>query len=92
MAPPICCWSVLCSPVMSSQLPCVDVAAFYRTKTARASKLNCGDTFGHVLLLLRRLCGTSENIVDIRMPYACKLLFQELQAMNVCPRLKVESR
>ncbi|KAF4671681.1 DNA-directed RNA polymerase III subunit RPC2 [Perkinsus chesapeaki] len=39
-----------------------------------------------------KLCGTSENIVDIRMPYACKLLFQELQAMNVCPRLKVESR
>ncbi|GBN25872.1 DNA-directed RNA polymerase III subunit RPC2 [Araneus ventricosus] len=34
-------------------------------------------------------CKSSSNIASIRMPYACKLLFQELQSMNVVPRLKL---
>ncbi|XP_074579327.1 DNA-directed RNA polymerase III subunit 2 [Curcuma longa] len=34
-------------------------------------------------------CKNGENISTIRLPYACKLLFQELQAMNVVPRLKL---
>ena len=35
-------------------------------------------------------CHTCENAVDfshIQIPYACKLLFHELQTMNICPRL-----
>ncbi|EKU19986.1 DNA-directed RNA polymerase III subunit RPC2 [Nannochloropsis gaditana CCMP526] len=34
-------------------------------------------------------CRSSERMADIRLPYACKLLFQELQSMNVIPKLKL---
>lgn len=33
---------------------------------------------------------TSENMAAIKVPYACKLLFQELQSMGIVPRLKLE--
>ncbi|KAH8738499.1 hypothetical protein FG386_001881 [Cryptosporidium ryanae] len=33
-------------------------------------------------------CNSSQDISIVRLPYACKLLFQELQAMNVCPRIR----
>ena len=35
-------------------------------------------------------CRSSKSVSNIRIPYACKLLFQELQAMNIVPRLKLE--
>ncbi|XP_072966358.1 DNA-directed RNA polymerase III subunit 2 [Typha angustifolia] len=35
------------------------------------------------------MCKSGENIATMKLPYACKLLFQELQAMNVVPRLKL---
>lgn len=35
-------------------------------------------------------CRSGEKVADIRLPYACKLLFQELQSMNVLPRLRLQ--
>nr|CAB3480785.1 unnamed protein product [Digitaria exilis] len=35
------------------------------------------------------MCKNGENMAKMRLPYACKLLFQELHAMNVVPRLKL---
>jgi len=38
-----------------------------------------------------RNCRTSIHTQPMRMPYACKLLLQELQSMNVVPRLALEN-
>mmetsp|Transcript_19096 Transcript_19096/g.26877 ORF Transcript_19096/g.26877 Transcript_19096/m.26877 type:complete len:1397 (+) Transcript_19096:48-4238(+) len=35
-------------------------------------------------------CRSGEEVTEFRLPYACKLLFQELTAMNVLPRLRFE--
>ncbi len=35
-------------------------------------------------------CRRGDAVSDLRMPYACKLLFQELQAMNIRPKIKLE--
>ncbi|CAG8539382.1 19658_t:CDS:10, partial [Dentiscutata erythropus] len=35
-------------------------------------------------------CKSSKNMVTMQMPYAAKLLFQELQSMNIVPRLILE--
>jgi DNA-directed RNA polymerase III subunit RPC2 len=37
-----------------------------------------------------QFCRSGEHMAVVRMPYAAKLLFQELQAMNIVARLRVE--
>lgn len=34
-------------------------------------------------------CKNGDNVSTMKLPYACKLLFQELQSMNIVPRLKL---
>eukprot|EP00252_Welwitschia_mirabilis_P002829 TRINITY_DN12826_c0_g1_i1.p1 TRINITY_DN12826_c0_g1~~TRINITY_DN12826_c0_g1_i1.p1 ORF type:complete len:928 (-),score=181.14 TRINITY_DN12826_c0_g1_i1:493-3177(-) len=34
-------------------------------------------------------CKSGEQISTMKLPYACKLMFQELQAMNIVPRLEL---
>jgi DNA-directed RNA polymerase III subunit RPC2 len=36
-------------------------------------------------------CKHRKKLAVVRMPYACKLLMQELQSMNILPRLGVQS-
>ncbi|PWA98104.1 nuclear RNA polymerase C2 [Artemisia annua] len=34
-------------------------------------------------------CKNGDNMSSMKLPYACKLLFQELQSMNIVPRLQL---
>ena len=36
------------------------------------------------------LCKSGASVAAIKIPYACKLLFQELQAMNISPRIALQ--
>lgn len=37
-----------------------------------------------------QMCRSGEKVANIRLPYACKLLFQELQSMNIVTRLRLQ--
>jgi DNA-directed RNA polymerase III subunit RPC2 len=39
-----------------------------------------------------KFCEAGEYVTALRMPYACKLLFQEMQSMNVTCRLRLAER
>eukprot|EP00755_Sulcionema_specki_P022799 Sspe_Gene.77373::Locus_48340_Transcript_1_1_Confidence_1.000_Length_3591::g.77373::m.77373/K03021/RPC2, POLR3B; DNA-directed RNA polymerase III subunit RPC2 len=38
-----------------------------------------------------KYCDSYDKVSSIQIPYACKLLFQEMMAMNIIPRLKLSS-
>ncbi|CAK9196787.1 unnamed protein product [Sphagnum troendelagicum] len=46
--------------------------------------------YNHKLkIALCTYCKSGENMATMKLPYACKLLFQELQSMNILPRLQL---
>jgi DNA-directed RNA polymerase II subunit RPB2 len=50
----------------------------------------CGLIASYNDVMKIHVCNTCENRVDfayVEIPYACKLLFQELQTMNIAPRI-----
>jgi DNA-directed RNA polymerase beta subunit len=48
----------------------------------------CG-LIGHPNQLKCKSCSDG-NLYMVDVPYACKLLFQELQAMNIAPRVRIK--
>ena len=48
-------------------------------------------SYATVFFLCRcHYCSSSHNISTLKIPYACKLLFQELLSMNIVPRLSLK--
>ena len=48
-------------------------------------------SYALMLFLCRcHYCSSSHNISTLKIPYACKLLFQELLSMNIVPRLSLK--
>ncbi|CBY31939.1 unnamed protein product [Oikopleura dioica] len=52
----------------------------------------CGNCGLHGYSGWCRVCRTGEHMASINMPYACKLLLQELFSMNIMPRIQLKSQ
>ena len=63
-----------------------DVSDCYRVHVCSACGLFCEANLKEFKYHCRR-CDSAENICQVRIPYACKLLLQELRAMQIKPRL-----
>lgn len=49
----------------------------------------CGPSHTFIVPLCSS-CNTKDRISQVHLPYACKLLFQELMAMAIAPRMLVD--
>ena len=63
-----------------------DVSDCYRVHVCNQCGLFCEANLLEQRYNCRR-CDSAENICQIKIPYACKLLLQELMAMQIKPRL-----
>ena len=63
-----------------------DVSDCYRVHVCNTCGLFCVANLLEFRYECKR-CDSSENISQIKIPYACKLLLQELMAMQIKPRL-----
>lgn len=63
-----------------------DVSDCYRVHVCNTCGLFCEAKLLEQTYWCRR-CESAENICQVKIPYACKLLLQELMAMQIKPRL-----
>jgi DNA-directed RNA polymerase II subunit RPB2 len=63
-----------------------DVSDCYRVHVCSSCGLFCTANLKE-LKYSCKTCNSSENICQVRIPYACKLLMQELMGMMIKPRM-----
>ena len=67
----------------------MDVSDNYRTFICNKCNLICPVNYGENI----SKCSKCKNYIDfseVRIPYACKLMFQECESMSIAPRIVVE--
>ena len=64
-----------------------DVSDCYRVHVCNTCGLFCEANLLEFKYHCRRCKNSAENICQVKIPYACKLLLQELMAMQIKPRL-----